>query len=107
MNGGHRAFVTGVHRLKHVERLFAAYLANNDAVRTHTQAVDEQLPLADGSVAFDIGRPGFKAHDVLLRKLQFSCIFDRDNAFVLGNVLRQDIEKCGLAGARAAGDDEC
>ena len=35
MNGRHRAFVAGVHRLQHVKRLFAADFTKNDAVGTH------------------------------------------------------------------------
>ena len=35
MHGGHRAFVAGVHRLQHVQRLGAADLAHDDAVGPH------------------------------------------------------------------------
>ena len=37
---------------------------------------------------------------------QFGGIFDRDKSLVLGNVLRQNIQKCRLAGAGAAGDQD-
>jgi hypothetical protein len=55
VNGGHRAFVAGVHGLQHVEGFFAADLAHDDAVGAHTQAVDEQLPLADGALPSMLG----------------------------------------------------
>ena len=54
------------------------HLADDDAVGTHTQAVDEQLPLADRALAFDVRRPRFQPDNVLLRKLQFGGILDRD-----------------------------
>ena len=46
VNGRERAVVAGVHRLQHVERLFAADLADDDAVGAHTEGVDDELPLA-------------------------------------------------------------
>ena len=44
---GHRAFVTGVHGLQHVERLGAAALTDDDAVGPHTQGVLDQVADAD------------------------------------------------------------
>ena len=66
VNRGHRSFVTRVHRLQHVEGFLAADLADDDSVGTHTQAVDQQLPLADRALPFHVGRPGLQADDVLL-----------------------------------------
>ena len=37
VDGGHRAVVTGVERLEHVERLAAADLADDEAVGPHAQ----------------------------------------------------------------------
>jgi len=51
----HRTFVAGVHRLQHVEGLFAAYLAQDHAVGAHTQAVDQQLALANRAQPFYVG----------------------------------------------------
>src|SRR5215207_7563039 len=34
---GHRTFMAGIHRLKHVEGLFAATLAEDDTFGTHAQ----------------------------------------------------------------------
>ena len=53
---GDGAVVAGVHGLQHVQRLFAAHLAQDDAVGTHAQGVDHQLALADGALAFQVGR---------------------------------------------------
>ena len=68
MNGGHRAFVAGIHGLEHIEGFFAAHLAHDDAIWTHTQAVDQQLTLADRALSFNVRRTGLQAHDILLRK---------------------------------------
>jgi hypothetical protein len=106
MHGGHGAFVTGIHGLEHVERLFSAHFADDYAIGAHTQAVDKELPLADGSCAFDVGRPGFQAHDVFLREPQFGGIFNRHETLARGNVLRKDVEKCRLTGTGAAGDHD-
>jgi pilus assembly protein CpaF len=38
MDGGHRAFVTGVHGLKHVEGFLAAALAEDGTIHGHYQA---------------------------------------------------------------------
>ncbi len=100
------AVVAGVHRLEHVERFFAADLADDDAVRTHTQRVDHQIALADGALAFDVGRPGLEAHHVTLPQLQLGRVFDRDDALVLADEAGQDVEQRRLAGAGAARDDD-
>ena len=78
---GQRSVVTGVHRLQHVQRFLAADFADDDAVGTHTQAVDQQFALADGAVAFEVRRTGFQARHVRLLQLQFGRVFDGDDAF--------------------------
>ena len=75
-----RAVVAGVHGLQHVQRLLAAHLAEDDAVGTHTQGVDDQLALPDGALAFDVGRAALQARHVLLLDLQFGGVFDGDDA---------------------------
>ena len=77
--------MTGVHRLQHVQRLFAAHLTDDDAVGTHTQGVDHELALLDGALAFHVGRTRFQARHVFLPQLQFRRVFDRDDALVLGD----------------------
>ena len=97
--------MTGVHRLEHVERFLAADLADDDAVGTHTQRVDHQLPLADRALAFDVRRPRLEPGDVFLVELQFGRVLDRDDALTLGDEARQHVEQRRLAGAGAAADD--
>ena len=104
VNRGQRAVVAGVHGLQHVQRFLAAHLTDDDAVGTHTQRVDHQLALLDRAFAFDVGGPRFQAHDVVLVQLQFGRVFDRDDAFAVGNVGRKHVEERRLAGAGAAGD---
>src|ERR1035437_4558150 len=91
VNGGRGPFVTGVHGLEHVKGFFATDFTDDDAVGAHTETVDKQLPLLDGALTFNIGRPGFKADDVLLRQPKFGRVFDSNQALVVGNILRQDV----------------
>jgi hypothetical protein len=84
VNRGHRSFVTGVHRLQHVQRFGAAALADDDAVRTHTQTVLHQVALSHFSLAFHVHRPGFQTDHVRLLQLQFGGVFNRDDALVGG-----------------------
>ena len=103
---GQRTFMAGIHGLQHVEGFFSAHLAYNDAVGAHAKAVDQQLTLVDRSLSFDVGRTGFKAHDVFMAEAEFGRIFDGDEALVMPDVLSQDVQKGGLAGAGAAGDED-
>ncbi len=80
VNRGQAAVVTGIHRLEHVERFFAADLADDDAIRTHTQGVDDQLALPNVSLAFDVGRTRFQPHHVPLTQHQFRRVFNRHDA---------------------------
>ena len=52
------------------------------------------------------GGPAFQPDHVVLLQLQFGGVFDGDDAFVCGNEGGQNVEQGGLAGARAAGDDD-
>ena len=77
MNRRQATVVPGVHRLQHVQGFVAPHLADDDAIRSHTQSVDDELTLSDGALAFDVGRPGFQPRDVNLIELKFGGIFDR------------------------------
>ena len=104
VHGRQRAVVARVHRLQHVERLGAAHLADDDAVRPHAQAVAHEVALGDLAFAFDVRRPRFEAHDVRLLQLQLGRVLDRDDALVLRDEARQHVEQRRLAGAGAARD---
>ena len=98
--------MTGVHGLQHVEGFLAADLADDNAVGAHTQTVDDELALADGAFAFDVGSASFEAHDVLLFELKFGGVFDGDDALDVGNVSGEDVEQRGFAGAGTARDQK-
>src|SRR6185437_7838939 len=52
----HRAVVTGIHRLQQVERFRSAHFADDDPLRTHTQAVLDEVAHGDLALALEIGR---------------------------------------------------
>src|SRR5690348_3840211 len=89
--------MSGVHGLKHVERLTTATFTNDYAVGPHTQGVDHQL--ADGypALALDIRGPGLERNHMCLLELQLGSIFDRHNSFVFGDESAENVERCGLS----------
>ena len=97
---GHRAFVTRVHGLQHVERFRSAALADDDSFGPHTQGVFHQVGGGDRAFAFDVRRPRFQPHDVLLLKLQFGGVFDRDDALVAGNEARKRVRAASFYRSR-------
>ena len=105
MNGRHRAVVPGIHGLHHVERLAAAHLANDDAIRPHAQRISHQIPLVDLAMTFDIGRTRFELNHVGLLQLQLGRILDRDDAFGRIDHAGKRVEQRGLARSRAAGNE--
>jgi hypothetical protein len=70
----------GIHRLQHVQRFLAADLSDDDPVRTHSQGVDHELALSDGTLALDVGRTGLQPRHVVLVQLQLRGVLDRDDA---------------------------
>ena len=54
VNGRHRAVMSGIHCLQHVECLAAADLADDDPVGPHAQRVFDQIALRDFSFSFDV-----------------------------------------------------
>ena len=106
VNRSQRAIVTCVHGLQHVERFFATNFADDDAVGTHTQTVDDQLPLHDRALAFDVRGTAFQSHHVTLLQLQFGGIFDGDDSLLVRNVARKNVEQRCFAGACSARDHD-
>src|SRR5687768_10571478 len=96
--------MAGVHGLQEVEGLRAAHLADDDALRTHTQAVLDEVAHRDLALAFDVRRARLEAHDVRLLELQLGGVLAGDHAFVGVDVARQAVEQRRLAGTGAAGD---
>ena len=61
--------MTRIHRLQHVERLGATDLADDDAVRPHTEAVAHKVALGDLPASLDVGRARLEAYDMRLAQL--------------------------------------
>ena len=93
-----------VHRLKHVERLGSAALADDDSVGTHAQRVAEEVADSDLSRSLDIRRPRLETHDVRLIEEQFGRVFDRDDSFGIRQKRRENVEEGRLSGAGSAAD---
>ena len=97
MEGSHRTVMTGVHGLQQIERLRSADFADDDAFWPHAQAVLHQFAHGNRTLAFQIGRTGFKTHGVWLLQLQFGRVLAGDDAFVVVDVTGQAVEKRGFA----------
>ena len=52
------------------------------------RALIDELALADGALAFDVRRPRLEPRHVLLAKLQFGGVLDRDDALAIGDEAR-------------------
>src|SRR3954454_7767515 len=74
---GHRAIVTGVHRLEHVERFTGANLAEDDPVGPYAQRVLDEVALSDFALPLDVRGASLEPDDVLLLELELGRIFDR------------------------------
>ena len=62
--------------------------------------------IGDLAAPFNVGRPRFEADDMVLPELKLGCVFDRDDALILGNKGREHVEHRRLAGTGAAGDHD-
>ena len=100
----HRAVVAGVHGLQKVERFGSADFADDDAFRTHTQTVLDEIAHGDLAFAFDVRRAGFKTHHVRLLQLKFGGVFAGDDALVGLDETGQAVEQRRLARTGTAGD---
>ena len=101
MDGGDAAGMAGVPGLQHVEGFGAADLADDDAVGPKPQRRAHQIGHGD-----DAGF-GAQRHAIGRRALQLARILDQDHPLIeLGDLGEERIGERGLAGARAAGDQE-
>ena len=64
--------MAGIHCLEHVQRFRSTNLADNYAIRTHTQTVTHEVALSHLTIALDIRRPCLESHNVWLSQLQLS-----------------------------------
>ena len=70
------------------------------------QPVAQQVADGDLALALEVRRPRLELDDVCLVELQLGGVLDGDDALVLGDERRQDVEGRGLAGASAARDED-
>ena len=106
VTGRERAVLTGRHRLEHVEGLARSTLPDDDPVGSHVQPVAQQVADGDLALALEVRRAGLELDDMRLVELQFGGILDGDDPLVLGDERRQDVERRGLPGTGAAGDED-
>ena len=69
-----------VHGGEQVEALGAADFAQDDAVRTHTQGVLDEVADSDRALALKVRRAGFERQPVRLLQAQFGRVLDGQNA---------------------------
>ena len=93
MNRRQRSIMPRVHSLQHVESLLPTHFANHDAVWTHAECVDDELPLFDSALAFNVGWSRLQTCDVLLLELELGCVFDRHDPLIVGDESRQDVRR--------------
>ena len=103
MQRSHGTVVAGVHGLKQVESLGATHLADDDPLGAHTQAVLDQIAHGDLAFALEVGRAGFKAHDVRLLQLQFGGILAGDDPLIFLDKAGETVEQCRLTRTGTAG----
>src|ERR1035437_676792 len=98
--------MAGRHRLQHVEHFVAADLADDYAVRPHTQRVPDQVALGDFTLAFDVGRPRFEPDHMRLLETQFGRVFTRHNSLVDRDEQRQAVKQGRFTRAGAAANQD-
>src|SRR5690242_6654417 len=86
-----------VHRLEHVERFGATYLADDDPVGPHAQRVAYERADRDLILAGEILGPRLEPQDMFLVEPEFGCILDRDDPLLIGDRGRERIEEGRLA----------
>ena len=106
MEGGETAAVTAGHGLDEVERLAAAQLADDDAVRTHAERDPEERADRDLAASLGVGRAAFEGDDVIAEERELLRVLDDHDAFVVGDELRDRVEQRRLAARGAARDDD-
>src|SRR5579872_3049480 len=95
--------MTGVEELQEIECLTAAYLTEDDPVRTMPQGCFQEVTDAHSWQSV-LWLPGFKAYEVVLTHLNFRGVFDEENPCVRGNEFPENIQESCLASSRTSGD---
>ena len=103
---GQTPVMTGVHRLKHVQRFAAAAFADHNPIRTHPQRVANQIADGDRPPPLDIRRTRLQPYQMLLMKLQLRGILDRDNPFPVRQKGAQHVEQRRLSRSGTSRDQD-
>src|SRR2546426_3494056 len=106
MQSAHRAVVTGVHRLEHVESFGTAALAYHDSVWSHAKAVAHEVADGDGASTLDVLRLRLEADDMNLAQAELGRVLARDDALGCRYEPGQDVQESGLAGPRTTRHDD-
>ena len=64
MTAGKSAVMTRIETLKKIQRLFSAYLADYQAIRSHTKGRPDQLSDPDLPGSLCIGIPGLQTYQI-------------------------------------------
>ncbi len=92
-----RAVVARVHGLQHREGLATTRLTDDDALGAHTEGVPDEVHDRDRALAFDVGGARLQADDVILHEPELGGVFDRDDALVLRDEAREDVQERRLS----------
>ena len=106
MDGRQRAVVAAGHRREHVERLGAADLPDDDAVRPHAQRVSHEPADRHLAASLQRCRARLEPHDVRMAQPQLGGVLDRHDPLAVADELGQRVERRRLARARPAGDED-
>src|SRR2546430_16870559 len=97
VTGREGAVVAGVHGLEHREGLAATRLTDDDALGSHTEGIPDEVHDRDGDLAFDVRGARLEAYDVVLDESELGGVLDRDDALVLRDEAREDVEERRLS----------
>ena len=95
--------MSGIHGLKHVQRLRAAALAHDDPVRTHPQRIDDKIADRDTPLSLHVRRTRLQTAEILMTEFQFRRILHRNDPLLLRDELRKNIQKRRLSGSGSSG----
>src|SRR5271165_1651899 len=97
--------MTRVEELQEIERLTAAYLAEDDPVWAMAEGRFQEVTDAHRRQVV-LWLPGFKADQVVLVHLNFGGVFDKQDSFIRGNEFPKNIQERCFPGSRATGDQD-
>ena len=104
VKGAHRARVPSSEANNHVESFRAAYLTDDDPVRSQSQGMAHQLTQTDLPAPFGIGRPRLEPDDMAVQ-LELGRVLDSHYPLSTWDLSGKQVEEGGLSHSRRARDD--